>query len=318
MSDDESSALDVPCMRRIRRHPCLFFALTMAACGSSAPPPLGVQSNVSSSAVVLRLHPPSAPIAFTTMLRVRLDAELLGQPLQGEVEVRSMRRVDATGEEGWVSVMDVPTQMRLSLTRGSHTHSTIHDGTVAAPVRYVLDDRGRPVSTPNRVLVQSHDGTASRVEHALESLMRALEFPPTAISPGAQWESRGTIRLSDLEPTLTGQVVYHVLERLERFEGSAEQRAAIISFEALFEGSIGNTALASTQLALGEGFRGQLRLRGAYSVALVDGFARVGRAELEGEVSLGDLIARAVSWRGTMEWNAVPFMTQGTGSAPLE
>jgi hypothetical protein len=297
---------------------CLLYTLSIAACGSNAPRPLGVQSNVSASAVVLRLHPPSEPIAFATLLRIRLDAELLGQPLQGEVEARTMRRIDASGNGG-VSVMDIPTQLRLTLTRVGHTHTTIHDGTVAAPVRYVLDDRGRPAPVPRGELALGEGSVPpNRMEQIIGSLMHALEFPLPAISPGAQWESRGSIRVSDIDPALTGEAAYRVLERLDRFEGSGEQRAAVISFEALFEGAINTSApLTSTPLPLGEGLHGRLRLRGAYSVALVDGFARVGRAEIEGDISLGETVARAVSWSGTMEWNAVPFSAEMTGLAPF-
>lgn len=311
MSKRPRSGLDATSMvaRSLLALGLSFIASLISACGST-PQSLGVQSNVSSSAVVLRLRSPGEPIAFATNLRVSIHAAVFGQPLEGQLEASFVRRIDALGEEGWLSIIDVPSQVRLTLTRMGHAHSTIHDGTSTPPLRYVLDPRGRLMPTP--LGISATDGvtfTQHSLELALlEPFLRALEFPALAISPGGQWESRGTVRLPEIDPGLGGEMSYRLLERLDRFEGTGEQRTATISFEALLDGTLGaSSAIASTQLPSSDGLHAELRVRGAYSVALADGFARAGRAELEGEISLGEVVAQAISWRGTMEWSAVPL-----------
>lgn len=318
MSKRRRSGLDATSMvaRSLLALGLSFIASLISACGST-PQSLGVQSNVSSSAVVLRLRSPGEPIAFASMLRVSIRAAVFGQPLEGQLEASFIRRIDALGEEGWVSIIDVPSQIRLTLTRSGHAHSTIHDGTSTPPLRYVLDPRGRPMPTPLGISAPAGVAPAHPIELALlEPFLRALEYPALAISPGGQWESRGTVRLPDIDPGLAGEISYRLLERLDRFEGTGEQRTATISFEALLDGTLGaSSAIASTQLPSSDGLRAELRVRGAYSVALSDGFARAGRAELEGEISLGE-VAQAISWSGTIEWSAVPLMSQVGSSHP--
>jgi hypothetical protein len=306
----------------------------IAGCGGAASgttsttgAPLGVQSNAPSSHVTLRMRAPG-PIAFATSLEVRLDSEMMGQPMNAEFETRGVRRVLEQRADGTLSVEEIDTQSRYAITMMGRTRTGPESAPSSAPEprRYVLGARGERIEAPGGASRAATPGGGAggpieedvpeRLGSVLGPLVRALEFPERAIAPGEAWDAEGRIPLGAMDPELAGDATYRLTQRLERLEGSGDERVAVISFEGSLEGG-GRTVAGGTVGGGAPGddgsLRGSLSFRGFYTVALADGFARVARADFDGLATLGEGEGLSFPLRGRMEWTAAPI---AAGVAP--
>jgi hypothetical protein len=280
-----------------------------ASAGSS---PLGVQSNVTHTEVTLRMRP-EGPLAFATQLRVRFQSELLGQPLDADLETVGIRRVLDRREDGSLQLEEIDTRSRFTLSMMGRSRTTPETPRPPEARRYVMGERGRYVEEPQAAAASpappGERDVPRGLERALEPLARALEYPVEPVAPGAEWSSAGSIPLGEVEADMRGEARYTIAQRLERFEGTGEARLAIISFTGSLEGQ-GESVAPPTP---GDGapppggVRGQLRFRGFYAVALADGFARTARAEFEGEAQMGPEGLMRFPIRGELEWSAAPI-----------
>ncbi|UJR85577.1 hypothetical protein [Sandaracinus amylolyticus] len=304
----------------MRRLLALSSALVLACggvgCGGTERPAaatalLGVQSNTGGSEVTLRMAP-AGPIAFATQLRVSLRSEMLGQPINADMDTRGVRRVVERRPDGSLAIEELDTASTFAFSMMGRSRSGPEHGTPAEPRRYVLGDRGRRIDEPATTITVAPSTPGAGFERVMEPLVRALEFPEEPISPGATWSAQGRIPLDGVDAGLAGEARYQLVQRLERLEGSGETRVAIIAFEGALEGEGASAAPPASPVPgeppmPAEAMRGALRFRGFYVVALSDGFARSARAEFEGEAQLGPGGVMTFPIEGELEWSASPI-----------
>ena len=301
-------------------------ALLLAACGASpaartSAEPLGVQSNRTTAPITLRLAP-RGPMTFATELGVTLASEMLGQPMSADLDTRGVRRVVEVRPDGSMVIEEIDTASRYQITMMGNTESGPETPDAPGePHRYVLDARGQqletlpqpgapPVGVPPAGGAQGgamRDVVQDRLQGALEPMVRALDFPERPVSIGDAWGADGRISFRDLDPSMEGEALYRLTQRLERFEGTGDTRVAIVSFDGSLEGS-GRSA--GGQMPTDAGIAGRIQVRGFYAVALEDGFTRTARATFDGEIRLGPEQMMRFPLRGEIRWDAAPIPVQ--------
>jgi hypothetical protein len=315
-------------------------ASALVACGgpsAAAPTALGVQSNASTERVTLR-HRPAIPTTFATRVGMRLESEMIGQPMTASLETRGVRRVLERRPDGALAIEELDTSTRYEMTMMGTHRSGPEPTTPHEPRRYLLGERGRRIDEPAASPTappgapagpgSPEDMIADRVEGMLDPLLRAMEYPEQSIGIGEEWGANGRIPLAQIEPSIEGEALYRITQRVERLEGSGDARVAILSFDGSIEatGRPSPTAPPPQGGPLGgapgapAGISGSIRFRGFYAVALSDGFARTARAEIDGEVRLGPEEMMRFPLRGEMRWEAEPIssspITAPTITAP--
>ncbi|AKF11014.1 hypothetical protein [Sandaracinus amylolyticus] len=293
-------------------------ACCVVGCGGSGGPAsataaqgtLGVQSNTGGSEVTLRMAP-SGPMTFATQLRVTVRSEMLGQPINADMDTRGVRRVVERRPDGSLAIEEMDTASTFAFSMMGRSRSGPEHAGPAEPRRYVLGDRGRRLDEPATLAVAPAT-PGGGFERVMDPLVRALEFPVEAISPGATWSAQGRIPLDGVDAGLAGEARYQLVQRLERLEGSGDERVAVIAFEGSLEGEGESVAPPAPAMPgepelPAEAMRGALRFRGFYVVALSDGFARSARAEFEGEAQLGPGGLMTFPLEGELEWLASPI-----------
>lgn len=306
-------------------------ALLLAACGASpaartAAETLGVQSNRTTAPITLRLAP-RGPMTFATELGMTLASEMLGQPMSADVDTRGVRRVVEVRPDGSLVIEEVDTASRYQITMMGNTESGPETPDAPGePRRYVLDARGQQLETlpppgppppgagpPGAPPLAGRQGGAmrdvvqDRLQNALEPMVRALAFPERPVSIGDEWGADGRISFRDVDPSMEGEALYRLTQRLDRFEGTGDTRMAIVAFDGSLEGS-GRSA--GGQAPTDAGIAGRIQVRGFYAVALVDGFTRTARASFDGEVRLGPEQMMRFPLRGEIRWDAAPIPVQ--------
>lgn len=294
----------------------LAFAACLLGCGAAPTPEpataanvvsLGVQSNVPEQVPIELRVRATRPLQFATRSQIRMELDLMGTPMRLDSESRGVRRATPLpGDQ--IELEDRETSRRTQVVGlGGEEHA---DGAPqpqsGEPTRRVIDRLGADVARPGAAAPGAPRPDAAegqlraRLEAALAPLMGALAYPDQPLRVGQAWGAESTIALSDVEAGMHGTVRYALAQRLVRLEGSGERRVAVIALEGWLEGA--GAPEGETQM-----LHGRIDVRGTYTVALSDGFARAARVDVSGRLVGDESEAFELPIDGRIEWDAEPI-----------